>query len=494
MLMGEARDMARTNPYGKSALRAQVDAIIGADFKLVMAPDADGLGVTPEEASAWCEVVEQKWSESAYSTDYHMDAQRKQTFTGLMRTAYSCFYVSGETLATIEWRAALNGNRTCLNLIDSERLSNPRESYGFEGKKRMGVERDKFGAPLSYSIRETHPNDTFISGYGDNYKWRKVPRYSRWGRLNVIHFFDQDRPDMTRGITSFTTALLPMRLLQDYTTTELESASIRATYAAVIESKLDYETAMKTIGADEQAMIGGNPMLDMQLRMMKDRHQYYDASGFKFGKSKVAHLMPDESLKMVQGTQSASALKDFNETNLATIAAALGVDFSTLTKNFTKVNYSGARAALFDVWRSYEVRRRAFCDGVALPFFAAWLEEQIALRGTVPMLGNKNFYDVKDAICKATFETWSKPRLDPQKEVAADQLSYAMGTMSIKDMCAQDGRDWKKVLQQRALEKAEMKKLGLTPEDINPELIMNAGARDGAKPKPGGSDSASGDK
>ncbi|WP_164230647.1 phage portal protein, partial [Stenotrophomonas maltophilia] len=66
---------------------------------------------------------------------------------------------------------------------------------------------------------------------GSQFAWRKVPRYTPWGRLNVIHFFEHDAPDMTRGMTSFTTALLPMRLLQDYNITELESAAIRATYA-----------------------------------------------------------------------------------------------------------------------------------------------------------------------------------------------------------------------------------------------------------------------
>ncbi|TNY02884.1 phage portal protein, partial [Escherichia coli] len=87
----------------------------------------------------------------------------------------------------------------------------------------------------------------------------------------------------------------------------------------------------------------------------------------------------------MQGNQSVSALKDFNSVNLYTLASALGVDYATLTKDFSSTNYSGARAALFDVWRSYEVRRSAFIDAVPVPFFGAWLEEQIALRGTIPM-------------------------------------------------------------------------------------------------------------
>lgn len=486
-LMSDARDAARTNPYGRSALRAQADAIIGTDFKLQYEPDFAALGVTPEEAAAYSAVVEGLWEQAANSPMYHLDAQRKQTFTGLMRTAYCNLFVSGEVLGTIEWKRAFNGDRTCLNLLDSERLSDPRGQQDYTGKRRMGVERDIHGAPVAYHIRESNPSDLMIWGPATNqFAWRKIPRYTPWGRLNVVHYFEQDRSDMTRGLTAYTTALLPMRLLQDYNTTELESAAIRATYAAVIQSELDYDQAMKVIGDQMSSAVKGNPVLDVSLRMMAERASYYKGQDFKFGKSKVAHLLPNEELKMVQGTPHASALKEFNAVNLYTLASALGVDYSTLTKDFSSTNYSGARAALFDVWRSYEVRRSHFIEGVPLPFFGAWLEEQIALRGTLPMLGKRSFYDVRDAICRATFQTWNKPRLDPLKENEADQVLYNMGALSLREICGNDGRDWRRVLQQRSAEKDEMKRLGLTPLDINPDLGTPAAAKDSGMPKPEG--------
>ncbi len=482
--MADARDASRSNPYGRSATRSTTDAVIGLDFKLQYAPNHVILGVTPEEALQYAAMVENMWEVSAKSPWFHMDAQRKQTFTGLMRTAYNSAFVNGETLATIEWKTATNGDRTCLHLLNPERLSDPRGMRDRTGKRRMGVERDRHGAPVGYHIREHSPGDLTVWGQGaQQFQWKLVKRYTSWGRQNVIHFFEQDQPDMTRGMTSFTTALLPMRLLQDYNVTELESAAIRATYAAVIESELDYDNAMKVIGADHAKAIGSNPALDFTLRMMADRAEYYRGQDFKFGKSKVAHLMPNEKLHMVQGTQSASALKDFNSVNLYTLASALGVDYATLTKDFSSTNYSGARAALFDVWRSYEVRRSSFIDSVPVPFFAAWLEEQIALRGTIPMLGDRSFYEVRDAICRCTFETWSKPRLDPLKENQADAVLYNMGAKSLKDIVSQDGGDWQKVLTQRAEEKKEMDRLGLKPEDINPELNANKIAGDKAKKK-----------
>lgn len=490
----DARDASRATPYGKSAMRTVVDSVIGAKFTLNLDPQASELGVSDEEAADWAEMVETKWEIAASSIGFHMDAQRKQTFTGLMRTAYGCFYVSGEAAATIEWKQSMNGQRTCLNLIDAERICDPRGQRDMQHGRRMGVERDKHGAPLGYHIRERHTSDAMMWGPPDHYTWKYVPRFTPWGRQQFIHFFEQDRPDMTRGMSSFTTALLPMRLLNDYMTTELESAAIRATYAAVIQSKLNYEEAMKVIGDEFASTLNKNPILDFTMRQMAERATFYRGQDFRFGKSKVAHLLPDEELKMVQGNTHVSSIKDFTQTNLYTLASALGVDYASLTKDYSSTNYSGARAALYDVWRSFEVRRASFIEAVAWPFFCAWLEEQVALRGTIPMLGKKSFYEVRDALCFGTFETWAKPRLDPLKENQADLVMYKIGGMSLRDICKLDGRDWRKVMKDRARQKAEMERLGLEPQDIDWDILMNMGAQnqgaEGAGSESGGGSSS----
>lgn len=471
----DARDASRSNPYGRSALRTQVDAVIGTNLTLALEPQADELGVSEDEAAEWAGMVERKWLIASRSSHMPMDAQRKQTFVGLMRTAYACFYVSGEAAGTIEWKMAANGQRTCLNLFDAERISDPRGEPNMFKNRRMGIDRDQHGAPVAYHIREKHPSD-LLMGWGtadSSYTWKRVPRYTTWGRPNILHYFEQDRPDMTRGMSSFTTALLPMRLLQDFLLTELETAAVRATYAAVIQSKLNYDDAMKVIGQDHASAIQKNPLLALTLEMMASKAQFYKGQEFSFGKSKVSHLLPDEELKMVQGNTGSSQLKDYASQNLYTLASALGVDYASLTKDYSSTNYSGARAALYDVWRSYEVRRDGFVAGFAWPFFIAWLEEQIALRETIPMLGSKSFYEVKDALCYGTFETWTKPRLDPLKEAQADKVMYEMGALSLDDICKYEGRDWRRVLKQRARQKKLMEDLGLKPEDINPELLMN---------------------
>lgn len=486
----EAREQSRLNPYGKSALRSTVDSIIGINFKLQLDPLADALGVSEDEAAEWSEIAEAEWNRHAENIDCTIDAQRKQGFTDLMRTAYASFYVGGESLGSVEWKPSRSGYATCLYLIDPERLSEPNMSEGWTQGRRMGVERDLHGAPIAYHIRETHPSDDLVWGRHTS-RWRRHLRETSWGRPRILHFFDHDRPDMTRGFSAFLNALKTMHSHNDYVLTELESAALRATYAAVIESEMDYEEAMRVIGPDMRSVLeAGNPAVALAMGYMAEAAQYYRGHDIKFGRSKIAHLLPNESLKMVQGTQSASALKDFNQVSLYAMASGLGVDYATLTKNYSETNYSGARAALFDVWRSYEVRREAFIRGFAMPFVGAWLEEAIVVRQTVPMLGKQDFYTARPALLQGTFETWSKPRLDPQKEAQADKQEYALGVRTLRDLCAAQGLDYRKVLQQRAREKNLMADLGLKPEDIDPGLRMNAGAQKPSKEKAGGDGSS----
>jgi lambda family phage portal protein len=481
-LAADARDAARANPFGRSALRVTTDAIVGKELTLFLAPDAKALGVTPDEAEQWAEMVELMWNAAANSPACHFDAQRKQTFTGLMRTAYQEFYTGGECLGVAKWKQSSNGQRTCVYLVAAERLSDPHGVMDYTGKRRMGVERDSEGAPIAYHIRQKQVQDSLLFGPPDKMQWWRIPRYNTWGRQNIFHYFEQDRVDMTRGISSFTTALLPMRLLQDYITTELESAAIRATYAAVIESELDYDQAMKVIGSEYANAMKGNPLLDFTMRMMTDRATFYRGQDFHFGKSKVSHLLPNEELKMVQGNVGHSQLKDFSQTNLQILASALGVAYESLTKDYSSTNYSGARAALYDVWRSYEVQREGFIRNFAWPIFVNWLEEMIALRGVIPMLGTKNFYEVRDSLAYGTFETWAKPRLDPHHETNADISLFNNGALTLRDLTRTDGNlDWRRTLRVRAQEKAEMERLGLKPEDINWTLLADVKKADAAQ-------------
>ena len=485
-LLTNARDVSRTSPYGRSAVRTLVDNVVGEKFKLTVTANLRLLGVSSQEAEEWADQVEAEWEAYAESEAFTVDAQRRQTFSGCMRTAFSSYFVGGESLATVEWKASHNSvYKTCLNLIDPERLSDPYGVVDWKMRRRMGVERDQHGAPTAYHIREAHPSDVFFFGR-DFYKWKRVSRYSTWGRAKVLHAFEQDRPNMTRGLSQFTTAIDPIRSLDEYQATELEAAAVRATFAATIESELNYEQAIGLLGQDARMALQNNGPLDMALRMMVDRIGFYGAQDLKIGKTKVVHLLPNEKLDLKSGALLPGVLKEFDEVSLYKIASALGVDYASLTKNYSETNYSGARVALAEIARSYAVRRKDFVTQFAAPFALAWLEEAIVVRKTIPMIGKGDFYTNRSAI-SLDLDTLGKPLIDPLKEVQAKQVLYQIGATSLRDICKELDLDYRQVLEQRAREKADMAALGLKPEDINPELLSQGVGKPPSADNSGGS-------
>ena len=478
-----ARDVSRTSDYGGSVRRTLVDNMVGANLKLVVSIDAKALGIDDDTAGLLSDVIEQEWNVHAEGPTFGADAQRKQTFSGLMRTAASSYVTAGEALSSVEWKPSLSGYATCLNLIDPERLSDPNGAIDPVSGRRMGVWRDYFGEPVAYSIRRFQVSDSLWTT--QSYVWDVFRRYTDWGRPVILHAFEHDRPEMTRGISAMTTEIDPLRNIRNFLQTEMDASSVRAQFAAVIRAEVNYDQAMQILGNEAREHIKQKGFHEYNLHMQKDRAQFYNGQELELGKAKIVHLLPNEKMELLHSTQAVGSLKEFVDTQLYSIASGTGTSYSSLTKNYSQVNYSGGRMEMAEVDRGYSVRRDDFFTQLPIPFFFAWLEEAVVVRGTITIPGKLPYYQAVKYISVA-FEVRGKTRLDPLKEIQADIEAYKIGANSLKNICDQFNLDWREIVQQRALEKKLFDSLGLKPEDINWELLgqgLNADPKASAESK-----------
>jgi lambda family phage portal protein len=327
---------------------------------------------------------------------------------------------------------------------------------------RDGVELDRYGEPIAYHIREAHPAD-FIHD-PRSYQWKRVRRRTRWGRAIALHIFDHGRAEMTRGVSEFATAIVPMKMLARYNDTELQSAIIQASYAAVIESELDYSDALAAIGADK-FKDAKNPITKMALDHLESITPYHKEMGITFNGAKIAHLPPNEKLHMMGSNHPNGNFDKFEGAFLRRFAAGLGVENHELSKNYADLNYSAARTALAAVWRSYQARREKSVKAFAMPFFGAWMEEAWAT-GRISLPGKiTDFHAYKPALVRGTFIGNGKPLIDPVKERKGQQIGMAMGAETLEDVCARDGQNWRDNLEQIAYERRVRAEYGL-PEPI----------------------------
>ena len=469
-----ARDVARTSDYGSSIRRTLIDNIVGPNLKMIVTLDAKALGITPEQATEVSDAIQREFKIHAEGPSFGADAMHMQTLSGLIRTACASYIVSGEALGSVEWKPTFGTPyATCLNLIEPERLSDPNGSIDPISGRRMGVWRDYFGEPIAYSIRRHMPSDSLWSM--DVFTWDVFPRRTDWGRPIILHAFEHDRAEMTRGISSMTNVIEPLRYLRKFMETELDANAVRAEFAAVIRAEINYEQAMGLMGQDAIQSVKQNGFMDFNLAYMKQKVPFHEAQDFQMGKAKVVHLLPNEHMELLHSQQAVGSLKEMADVNLYGIASGAGVSYSSLTKNYSQVNYSGGRMEAAEVERSYSVRRDDFFSQFVVPFAFAWLEEAVVVRQTIKLPGSLPYYDAVKYIT-IRFEVRGKTRLDPLKEAQAEIALLQVGATSLKNICDANNLDWTEVLEQRAQEKALMDRLGLKPEDMDWSLIINQGS------------------
>ncbi len=66
----------------------------------------------------------------------------------------------------------------------------------------------------------------------------------------------------------------------------------------------------------------------------------------------------------------------------AYIAAGLGVSYEQLSRDYSKVSYSSARASANESWRLFYGAAKIYCGPAGTQMFSCWLEEAL-LRGII---------------------------------------------------------------------------------------------------------------
>lgn len=473
-----ARELSWQEPYGANAVRIARENIVGKSYALSLDIDARSLGLTEEAAHDWEMRAEDEWARYAEGSWFGADAARKNTWTFLMHQVAAGLHMDGEVLAMVAAKPGWEGYMTCLHLIEPERLVNPPQSANLAGFDIVqGVERDRMGEPIAYHIRKSYPNARAQYQWQPNnaLDWERIERMTEWGRPLVLHLFDDYRPNMSRGVSQLISVMKQMKMLGIYSDTEVERAIMSASFAAVIESELNYDQAMKVIGAEGGGGFG-NGLTGATMDHLKNVAPYYQEMGLRYNGSRIAHLVPGEKLKVVQSAVNAAEYDGFEKSMVRQIAAGLGVAYESLSRDFSNVSYSAARQSLADIWRSFLVRREMLNKRLCMPFVGAWLEEAILSGflkmpdGSEPTL--ENWIAKRHFIVRGTFISWGKPVIDPVKERQGQQMALAMGLTTLEEEAGTEGKEWDAIARQRKQEMDERDRLGLNVHGVDPTAAM----------------------
>lgn len=325
----------------------------------------------------------------------------------------------------------------------------------FDSSVIDGVELDQVGAPQAYWLATPQAP---LAGHLDpsmllSSQFTRVP--ARVGhRPGCFHLFRHTEEEQVRGESVLRSGINLFRHLSDSLDNELLAQVVTSSMALFIAK----EKGTPLPGYIEEEVNGDEHIY----------HQQIDPGTIVYGND-------GEKPHSLETSKPSPNWASFCEFVLRAMAASIDMPYEVLAKDFSKTNYSSARAALLEAWRVYTLYRswltRHFCQPVwSMVIEEAWLNGRLKFPASAP-----DFYDAMAGYTQAIWIGPSKGYVDPVKEVAATVTALENRLMTYSEAIAERGRDFEEVMDER---EEEEERLAQFPQRQSSAASMPAAALD----------------
>ena len=452
-LRNRTRDLNRNDAIASGA----TDTIVTNVVKNGLVPQsrirAKLLGLDDEQVKNFqdaAETVYEKWSPGA-------DITGKLDFEEIQSLAVRQIIESGEFLA-VRRTTQRPGKPYLLSLdiIEPDRLPSG-YVFPFLPDYRMGIRTDENGAPDSYQIYKGHPGD--ISwGKVALTDFNLVSARDPSGRQMVFHLFPIKRPGQSRGVPFFAPVIDYFKTMADYIEAELVAARIAACFAVFIKTAGDpyLEAGGRSSGSQTDQSGQSQPLENLEPGM-------------------IDYLRTGEEATFANPQRPGNTFDSFVERLLRLIGTALGLPYEFILKDFSKTNYSSARAALIQAYRFFQTWQEFLRKHLCQPVWEILLEEAW-LRGEIVAPG---FMERKFEFTRAVWVMPGWPYVNPLDEVNASEKAIKMGIKSRAQVCAEQGDDWEETAEQIGREKKKFDLLGIPWAGVDAAVKESVAPKDG---------------
>jgi lambda family phage portal protein len=395
-IRSRSREAVRNDPVAARAIDTFVSNCVGSGIKPL--PTVDDEDLRKEILEAWSE-----WC-------YEADADHMSDFYGLQSLAVRAMREGGECFIRFRPRRPQDGLSTPLQvqLLEAEFCDSTKDVTLATGNVvRAGVEFDRVGRRQAYWMFRSHPGEHMALG---NYNSFAVPAEQ------VAHMFQVLRPGQVRGVPSLTPVLVYLHELSQFTDAEL----VRKKLAAMM-------CAFQTTPNPDMDILGAGSVGTA-------------TDGVELGSLEPGTLQllpPGHDIRFNEPADVGGAFSDFMAQQMRTIASGLGLTYEQLSGDFSKVNYSSARAAMIEFRRSMkQMQMQVVVHQFCRPIWKRWFE-------TAVMSGRIKLPSGMDTR-RASVARWILPgwdQVDPMKSVAAQVAAIQAGLMSRDQAIAESGVD-----------------------------------------------------
>lgn len=464
-LRQRARDLHAGGGLARSGVNTLTTSVCGWGIMPKPRIDGDYLGLSDEARVEIERTILREWK--LWAENKMCDAERSQNFYDLQCLGFQSMLMSGDVFVLFGMKT---NNRTpyqtTIRLLEADRICTPdstgsSESIETSGGGRIidGIEIDREGTVLRYYVASRSPIATNDSS---ELTWTPIDAYGGdTGYENMLHIMVHERPEQRRGVPLVAAEIEALKQFQRYMNAEIAGKLVSAMLTVFITTKEDDGKA-----GMEDAVNEDEKVTDDEMKLELAPGAIYD-------------LPPGKHPETVDPKRSDTQFEVFVNTFIMVIASSMGIPKEVLVKKYEN-NYTAARAALLDFWRTVKVYRRRFNDGFNQPIYEQWLAEAVAT-GRIEAPG---FFDdpaVRRAWCGCDWTGASMGHVDPLKEVNAAERRIANNITSQEQEASEyNGNNWDEVVRQRRREIETMRDIAgdastpnqqkpATDEDIEPK-------------------------
>ncbi len=423
-LRQRSRSLMMSAPIAVSAIKTNRTNIIGMGLKARPTIDREVLGLSVQEAKAWCKKTQREFE--LWAKSKHCDSTKINNFYEMQQIVCLSWLMNGDAVALIDYNekeSAFMPYGLRIHMIESDKISNPYSSGSYvnlqeinpNNKNRIynGVEIDKNGAVTAYYICNTYPQSSLQA----EKKWKRVEAFGkRTGFPNVLMIFESERAEQYRGVPYLSPVIESIKQLTRYSEAEIMAAVINGFFTVFVITQKNPSEMPFTGIIDE------------------DSKEYNNSSNYGLGPGSINVLAPGEDIKMADPSRPNTNFDAFTTAYAKYIGAALEIPPELLLKQFG-ASYSASKAALEEAWKAFYMKRTWLVSDFCQPVYEIWLVEAIA-KGRIKAPGFFLDSSIREAWCKCAWNGPSQGMLDPLKEVnaAAKRVKLGISTREIETM------------------------------------------------------------
>jgi len=412
-LRSRSRALIRDNAHAKRAQSIVVNNVIGQGIGLQA-------NITNNRARLLNEVnddIERAWLEWCRAENCHTGGSL--AFPDLERLLLAEVFEAGDVLVRIH---RTGSTPFSLEIIEAERLAEEWEAPNHNGNiVRQGVEVNDQFRPVAYWLHAHHP--------GDPRRQLTPDRLIRVPAADIFHLRTVSRWPQVRGVPWMHAAMQRLNQLGEFQEAAVVAARIGAEKVMVLKETEDGRL-VESVGEQEN---------DGSMSWNSSRGQ--------------VDILPS-------GTDIADWTPNYPDTNydpfvraaLRDIAAAFGVSYESLSRDYSQSNYSSSRLSLLDDRDGWRVLQQWYIRAFRDRLHREWLQAAVLSRAIQKI-------SVPDYVMRTSYyeSVAYKPRgwswVDPTKEVNAYKEAERAGYITKSDIISQtSSRDLEDVVRERRRE------------------------------------------